>query len=210
MVLRDKDGLTENEFLAQYRQKDYPRPSFTADVVAVSGAAGAQESFNRCGSCDLQVLLVQRGGHPYLGCWAFPGGFVNPGEDADTAAARELEEETGVTGLAFQQLGVYSAPGRDPRGWTVSAAYLARMDEPVAARAGDDAAVARWCDLHVAREAGGSATATICAEGDVLSCTFAENDGSCCADRAKLVSADGLAFDHANMLADALARLLME
>jgi len=119
MTLRDKNGLTESEFLAQYQQKDYPRPSFTADMVVFSNAANAIREFERSGSCDLQVLLVKRGGHPYLGCWAFPGGFVNPREDADTAAGRELEEETGVAGLVFEQLGrrvfMLSRPGRTGR-----------------------------------------------------------------------------------------------
>lgn len=208
MTVRDKNGLTESEFLAQYKQKDYPRPSFTADVVVFAGAASAIGEFERCSSCDLRVLLIKRGGHPYLGCWAFPGGFVNPEEDADNAAARELGEETGVAGLAFEQLGVYSTPNRDPRGWTVSAAYLACVDETVAVQAGDDAASARWCNLHLERSAGGSIMAAIRAGEDALSCEFLERDASGCVNRAAVISSEGLAFDHANMLADALARLL--
>lgn len=136
---RDRNGLTEEEFLAAYVEKDYPKPSLTADICV----------FRRVPD-GLELLLVRRGGHPYLGCWALPGGFVKKGEDADTAAARELAEETGVEGLALEQVGFYSTPGRDPRGWIVSEAYLSVDGEGRSAQAGDDAADAAWFALTVA------------------------------------------------------------
>lgn len=77
METRDKNGLTEREFLASYRQKDYPRPSVTVDIAVFQRGQGG-----------LRALLIRRGGHPYLGCWALPGGFVNPDEEAHAAAAR--------------------------------------------------------------------------------------------------------------------------
>ena len=104
---RDKNGLTEAEFLASYTPKKYPQPSLTADICVFRRHDGG-----------LQLLLVQRGGHPYLGRWATPGGFCNPDETADACAARELEEETCVSGLKLEPIGLYSTPGRDPRGWT--------------------------------------------------------------------------------------------
>ena len=82
MELRDRNGLTESEYLAQYRKKRYPAPSLAADVVLLSEGK--------------DVLLVRRGGHPYLGYLALPGGFVNPDESAPDAAVRELREETNV------------------------------------------------------------------------------------------------------------------
>ena len=105
-LLRDKNGLTEEEFLAAYRPKDYPRPSLTADIAVFSQEAGA-----------LQVLLVRRGGHPFLGKWALPGGFAQPGEAVTQTARRELEEETGLKGLRLTPVGLFSQPGRDPRMW---------------------------------------------------------------------------------------------
>jgi 8-oxo-dGTP diphosphatase len=95
----------------------------------------------------LQVLLVERGGGPYKGALALPGGFLQHAEeDIATAAHRELAEEAdlNVEALRLEQLGVYGDPGRDPRGRVVSVAYLAiapRLPEPVA---GTDAASAGW------------------------------------------------------------------
>ena len=91
MELRDKNGLTEREYLAQYRADKYPRPSVTVDVCIFSRAADG----------SLRTLLIRRGGHPFLGWWALPGGFAQPGERVEEAAARELEEETNLCGLTL-------------------------------------------------------------------------------------------------------------
>lgn len=198
MELRDACGLTEPEFLAQYKRKDYPRPSFTVDVVLFS------EDEDR----RLQLLMIRRGGHPFLGCWALPGGFVNEGEDADTAAMRELSEETGISGVRIEQIGVYSAPGRDPRGWTVSAAYLARVDEQLAAQAGDDAADAVWCRLEIRNLEDGSFELLVYAGDSVLTSVFRVHDSCHMPPRACLVSASGFAFDHAQIVSDACLALL--
>ncbi len=140
MELRDKNGLTEAEFLARYTEKAYPKPSVTADIVVLA----------RCRE-DVRLLLVRRGGHPYLGCWALPGGFANPNEPLEATAARELAEETGLQGLPLEPVGLFSTPGRDPRGWVLSQAYVSmlspqRLSE---ARAGDDAAAAVWFTVRL-------------------------------------------------------------
>ncbi|MFO0571462.1 MAG: NUDIX domain-containing protein [Polyangiaceae bacterium] len=113
---------------------DYPKPALAADVVALSFDGAA-----------LSVLLIRRAHEPFQGKWALPGGFVEPDESVDEAARRELEEETGLTGVSVEQLHTFSRPGRDPRGWVVSVAHLAllRRSEHTA-RAGDDAAAAEW------------------------------------------------------------------
>lgn len=136
--LRDKEGRTEQEFLQAYRADRYPRPSVTADIMLLSETAAGVE-----------VLLVRRGGHPFLGCWALPGGFAGPQESVDEAAARELQEETHVSGLPLFPLMLCSRPGRDPRAWTISQAYLALVGPGnlSSVRADDDAADARWFSL---------------------------------------------------------------
>lgn len=114
---------------------DYPRPSFCCDVVTFSGPSEARK-----------VLLVQRGSEPFEGLWALPGGFVDEGERPVTAARRELAEETGLIWEGpMVPVGAFGDPGRDPRGWTVSAVYLADigLEEPLVVP-GDDAAEARW------------------------------------------------------------------
>ena len=90
-----------------------------------------------------RVLLIRRGREPFKGCYALPGGFVAIGETVEDGCRRELFEETGVKAGRLRLIGVYSDPRRDPRGHTVSVAFLARA-RTVAAAAGTDAAAVEW------------------------------------------------------------------
>jgi len=99
------------------------------------------------GSPARSVLLVRRANEPFAGGWALPGGFVDAGERVRDAAARELAEETSVSAGELELFGVYDAPGRDPRGATMSIAYLMRAPAELEARGGDDAREARWWPL---------------------------------------------------------------
>lgn len=119
---------------------DYPRPAVATDVVILRLDAGA-----------LQVLLVRRGGEPFRGRWALPGGFLQETEDLDACARRETEEETGVRPGRILQFANFSRPDRDPRGRVISVAYLALVRaEDVRLEAGTDAAEAAWRPLDEA------------------------------------------------------------
>ena len=114
---------------------DYPRPALTVDPVIFS----LREE-------QLQVLLVRRAEMPFAGMWAIPGGFVHQEESLETAALRELEEETGVKDAYLEQLYTYGDPDRDPRGRVVTVAYFSLIptDAPIRFEGGSDATQARW------------------------------------------------------------------
>ena len=113
----------------------YPRPSVTADCIVITREA------------EPKVLLIQRGGEPFKGCWAFPGGFMEMDETTEHCALRELEEETGLKIHEVCQIGAYSKVDRDPRGRTITVAYLALVDAPLPVKGLDDAAKAQWFPL---------------------------------------------------------------
>ncbi len=116
-------------------------------LVAVDGVVLCRHDAPRWRS-HWHVLLIRRANQPFRDMWAFPGGFVDMGEDINAAVHREVEEETGLTGLVFDQFAAYGDPRRDPRGHTVSVIYTAEVEgEPPAAVGGDDAAEARWFSL---------------------------------------------------------------
>ena len=110
----------------------YPRPAVTADSVVMTNEP------------QPKVLLIQRGADPYKGAWAFPGGFMNMDETTEQCAIRELEEETGLKVAKVHQIGAYSKVDRDPRGRTITVAYLAIVDSTKAVIGQDDAAKAEW------------------------------------------------------------------
>ncbi len=112
----------------------YPHPAVTTDVVVFTIRDGR-----------LQLLLIRRGGEPFEGHWALPGGFLDIDEDLEFCAKRELEEETGVAGVYLEQLYTFGRPGRDPRERVISVAYYALVpSEKLALKPASDATEAAW------------------------------------------------------------------
>ena len=112
---------------------EYPRPCVTTDCLV----------FRKIDSV-WSVLLIERGNEPFKGYWALPGGFLEMEEDLDTCAAREFQEETGLTGIELHQLYAFGAPNRDPRHRTISVAYWGVDNTERQAVGSDDAVEARW------------------------------------------------------------------
>ena len=117
---------------------EYPRPAVTTDAIVV--AKENNQAF---------VLLIQRGIAPYKNHWALPGGFVEMDEELEAACARELKEETGITGIQLQQLGAFGAVNRDPRGRTISIVFWSLITSKTEAKGGDDAQNVKWFNLNV-------------------------------------------------------------
>lgn len=199
MELRDKNGLTEAEFLASYQSGDWPHPSVTADVLVFARERDG-----------LKVLLVRRGGHPYLGQWALPGGFTEPGETVEATARRELKEETNLTGLSLVPVGFFTDPGRDPRCWSMTRAFMVLVEAvPPQVRAGDDAQETGWFTVHTRRAGEGfklilkGGEETLCAHMKVRE----EKTPAGYVRSIELLGQRGLAFDHGKIIVTALLKL---
>lgn len=144
-TLRNKDGLTEQEFLAAYRPGDYERPSNTVDMLLFTVADKVSDSIRKDKEKQMKVLLIKRKNHPDIHKWALPGGFVEMDEDIEAAAYRELEEETGVTDVYMEQLFTYGKVGRDKRMRVISISHMALIpQESIKPIAGDDAEDVAW------------------------------------------------------------------
>ncbi len=146
-MTRGATKTTKKKSRAAKFRYDYARPSVTVDMVVFTVV-----------DFDLKVLLIERGKEPFAGHWALPGGFVrvgdgieDQGEDVDDAAARELQEETGLSSrdVFLEQLYSFGKAGRDPRGRVISVAYYALVSADRVPRVtpGDDAADAAWISV---------------------------------------------------------------
>ena len=113
---------------------EHPHPAVTVDIAVF-----------RESPRPLEILLIERASEPFRGQWALPGGFVNLDEDLETAARRELAEETGLTGLALEQVGAFGDPGRDPRERVISVVFATLAGKgAMGAQAGSDAHSVSW------------------------------------------------------------------
>jgi 8-oxo-dGTP diphosphatase len=117
-------------------EKHYKNPTPTVDAIIQKNS---------------QILLIERKKEPFKGYLVLPGGFVNEGERVEDAAKREVKEETSLDILLLEILGVYSEPGRDPRGHVMSTVFIGEISKvsyKVDAIAQDDAAAIEWLNLE--------------------------------------------------------------
>jgi ADP-ribose pyrophosphatase YjhB (NUDIX family) len=202
------------EKIEAYRKRlgKYPKPSITADVIAVrpSYSEHGEGQWRKNPEFALEVLFIKRGQWPFEGCWALPGGFIHPTETVEDGARRELREETSLESEHLIPIGVFSKPGRDMRAWVISNAFVSilKQDQGSKVKGGDDAATAKWLLLK---------SPTI--EHGRFSLPFHDNgklafslSGSYCEDELNggtvlSVEDNPLAFDHAQIIAQAFLRL---
>ncbi|MFY4775378.1 NUDIX domain-containing protein [Metabacillus sp. RGM 3146] len=148
--------MSNEEALKQYDSKKYRTPDgYTSDIAVFTILYERREHKPPLVAIHLMLInrsLLNAEGEPNIeaGKWALPGGFVQPDETAFEAASRELEEETGVKGIHLKHYGTYDQPGRDPRGWIISNAHYAIVNETLLSnrKAEDDAEDVQLFGLH--------------------------------------------------------------
>ncbi|TEB13881.1 Bifunctional NMN adenylyltransferase/Nudix hydrolase [Pelotomaculum sp. FP] len=220
--LINKQGLSEEQFLLTYDASKYERLSVTVDILIFT-LTGEEKNYEMFPGKVLKLLLIKRGGHPYMGKWAIPGGFVKIDESLDEAALRELKEETNIDDIYMEQLYTWGDVSRDPRTRVISASYMSLVDSSTLnIKAGDDADDAKWfaisCELYQEQR-----TLTkrgyilqklfklsLSNEGDNLSAivkTVKIVEGNATKTERTVVESNGIAFDHAKIIEYALERL---
>lgn len=220
--------MTPEEFDKRHNMK------LATDVLLYTVRNENQENLRKLPEKKLQLLMIKRKGEPHKGEWAIPGGAVENNEDVDTAAYRELKEETNIDNVYVEQLYTWGAKGRDPRAEstpqnrTVSVSYMALVDsEKLNIQAGDDAEDAKWFTVQCST----MATTLEDGQGSVLgkernySLTLVHQEGDqeieCSAivrvkhmieervvyTEREVLTSSNIAFDHAKIIQYSLERL---
>ena len=222
-ILKNKLGLTEEQFLATYDASNFERPSVTVDMLIFTVTDEEKKSYRKLPEKVLRLLMIKRGDHPYIGKWALPGGFAQMDESLDEAALRELKEETNIDKIYMEQLYTWGDVSRDPRTRVISTSYMSLVEcSTLDIKASDDADDAKWftvsCRLYQEQR-------TITESGHVLKRLFKlslsndENnisatvkiiktvEGRVTKVEREVVESNGIAFDHAKVIEYAIERL---
>lgn len=219
----DPHGVTEEQYLKTYDAGMYERPSVTVDMLIFTVMEREQSNYRKLSDKSLQLLLIQRGEHPYLGQWALPGGFAGVDESLEDAARRELFTETNIDNIYMEQLYTWGEVQRDPRMRVISCSYMALIDRTsLNVQAGDDAADAAWFEvtyeiletrrneLEHGYELEQWIKITLQSDKVTLSGVVRTTEsfqGHVSRIRREIVQSEGLAFDHLMMIEYAVERL---
>ncbi len=222
-MLRNKKGLTEEEFLKVYDAGKYDRPSVTVDMLIFTVVSQEEENYRKLPEKVLKLLMVKRGDHPYLGQWALPGGFASVRESLEEAALRELKTETNVDNVYMEQLYTWGDVGRDPRTRVISCSYMALADSSkLDIVAGDDADEAKWFNVsyHLTQKMKSLTekgyvyeklyTMKLWSDSETLSAgvkVVEAFEGQVLKETREVTEVDGIAFDHAKMIGYGIERL---
>lgn len=129
LVKKDKNGLTEEQFLKNYDISDFEKPSVTVDNLLFSIDEIENEDIRKLNDKRLQILLVYRDNHPFIDKWCLPGGFVKMDESLEEASLRTLEIKTSVKDIYLEQLYTFGGVKRDPRTRIFAVAYMGLVDK---------------------------------------------------------------------------------
>ena len=179
---------SESEFLDWYKKQDLPnyeKPSVTVDMIMIRWNPDIQ--------CP-QFLAIKRKNNPFRNKLALPGGFINPEESSEDAVLREVKEETGLSLSRndIEQLKTVTTPNRDPRGWTITVAYLVFIPfySSQVAVAGDDASEIVWVNAR--------STNAFDTDPFEYEFSYGEND---------IITESEFAFDHYDIIQDGFLRI---
>ena len=126
---RDKNGLTEKEFLSQYKVSDFERPSITVDNLLFAIDEVENENIRKLNEKRLQVLLVKRDEHPCIDKWSLPGAFIKMSETLEQASLRCLDIKAHLKDIYLEQLYTFGDINRDPRARVLSISYMGLIDK---------------------------------------------------------------------------------
>lgn len=206
---KKSDKSDEELFLSSYHIEDYDRPSVTTDIAVFTTNTKAEYHHNP--QTMLSLLLIRRGEHPYMNSWALPGGFLRADETIEECAYREITEETNITPVSMIPVGVFSECNRDPRGRIISNAFASVISsEDVKEMSGQDAIDARWFNVSFEYNGEGNYTLTLSGGETTLSARLYERSNRFGRADFEIISNDGLAFDHAKIIASAITALKNE
>ena len=121
----------EENFLKNYDENNYKRPSVTNDMIIFTTADKEEDNLRKVAKKGMQVILIKRDDYPYKGKWSIPGGFVDIEESLEVSAKRKLKEKTGIDNVYTEQLYTFGEVHRDKRTRVISVGNIALVEKEI-------------------------------------------------------------------------------
>lgn len=202
-MMKDKNALTEEEFLKNYEISNFERPSVSVDDLIFAIDEVPNDDIRKLNEKRLQVLLIKRDEHPFIDMWSLPGAFVGFHETLEEASLRCLEEKAKLNDIYLEQLYTFGDIERDPRTRVLSTSYMGLVDKKVTTIKGDNENTA-WFTLKTEFNS----------EDDIYEMTFDNENGVVIKskilvkdDKITILENKNLAFDHAKIILYGLLRM---